>query len=248
MTLLSININKIALLRNSRGRNYPDVDAFSARFLELGVAGITLHPRQDQRHARYSDVDSLGRLCQQRGAELNVEGYPAQEFMDVVLRHRPAQCTLVPDAPDQLTSDHGWDMQRDAALLAPILAQLQAAGIRSSLFVDAGISDADLALARELGADRVELYTEPYAETYGSAENDAIWAQFADTAKRAQQAGLGVNAGHDLNLQNLGRFLQIPGILEVSIGHAVIVESLEQGMDSVTRQYLAIVQAAQAAA
>ncbi|MDE2428256.1 MAG: pyridoxine 5'-phosphate synthase [Burkholderiales bacterium] len=241
MTLLSININKIALLRNSRGRNYPDVDAFAARFLDLGVAGITLHPRQDQRHARYADVASLGELCRQRGAELNVEGYPAQEFMEVVYRYRPAQCTLVPDAPDQLTSDHGWDMQRDADLLRPVLAGLKAAGIRSSLFVDVGISAADLALAKQLGADRVELYTEPYAETYGTPDNDAQLQAFAATALRAQQAGLGVNAGHDLNLDNLGKFLQIKDILEVSIGHAVIVESLEQGMDSVTRQYLDII-------
>lgn len=244
MTLLSVNINKIALLRNSRGRNYPDVDAFAARFLDLGAAGITLHPRQDQRHARYSDVESLGQLCQQRGAELNVEGYPATEFMEVVYRYRPAQCTLVPDAPDQLTSDHGWDMRKDAALLQPVLAGLKAAGIRSSLFVDAGISDADLALAKQMGADRVELYTEPYAETYGTAQNDAVLQTFADTALRAQRAGLGVNAGHDLNLQNLSKFLQIKDILEVSIGHAVIVESLEQGMDNVTRQYLDIIRRA----
>jgi pyridoxine 5-phosphate synthase len=126
--------------------------------------------------------------------------------MEVVYRYRPAQCTLVPDAPDQLTSDHGWDMRKDAALLQPVLAGLKAAGIRSSLFVDAGISDADLALAKQMGADRVELYTEPYAETYGTAQNDAVLQTFADTALRAQRAGLGVNAGHDLNLQNLANF------------------------------------------
>ena len=246
MTLLSININKIALLRNSRGRNYPDVAAFAARCLDLGVAGITLHPRQDQRHARYSDVASLGQLCVQRGAELNVEGYPAREFMDVVAQYRPAQCTLVPDAPDQLTSDHGWDMQKDAELLRPVLAQLKSLNIRSSLFVDVGISAADLALAKQLGADRVELYTEPYAETYGTAENEAVLQAFAATALRAQQAGLGVNAGHDLNLDNLGKFLQIQDILEVSIGHAVIVESLEQGIDTVVTKYLDIIRTARA--
>jgi pyridoxine 5-phosphate synthase len=243
MTLLSVNINKIALLRNSRGRNYPDVDAFAARFLDLGArASRCIRVRINA--TRYSDVESLGQLCQQRGAELNVEGYPATEFMEVVYRYRPAQCTLVPDAPDQLTSDHGWDMRKDAALLQPVLAGLKAAGIRSSLFVDAGISDADLALAKQMGADRVELYTEPYAETYGTAQNDAVLQTFADTALRAQRAGLGVNAGHDLNLQNLGKFLQIKDILEVSIGHAVIVESLEQGMDNVTRQYLDIIRRA----
>jgi len=236
MTLLSININKIALLRNSRGRNYPDVDAFAARFLDLGAAGITLHPRQDQRHARYSDVESLGALCKQRGAELNVEGYPAREFIEVVKRHRPAQCTLVPDAPDQLTSDHGWDFKKDGEMLRSVIAELKALNIRTSLFVD--FDNPDIPVAKELGADRVELYTEPYAEFVGTKLGEEIFKGFAVAAKLAQQSGLGVNAGHDLNLNNLGKFLQIPGILEVSIGHAVIVESLEMGMDSVVKQYM----------
>jgi pyridoxine 5-phosphate synthase len=222
MTLLSVNINKVALIRNSRGRNYPDVTAFAARCLDLGAAGITLHPRPDQRHARYSDVETLGALCQARGVELNVEGYPTREFMDVVIAARPAQCTLVPDEPGQLTSDHGWDLRRHEKQLREVIAELSAHGIRSSLFVD--YDNADIPFARELGADRVELYTEPYAETYGQPENAAIWQGFADAAKLAQDAGLGVNAGHDLNLENLGRFLQIPGILEVSIGHAIVVE------------------------
>ncbi|MFZ6849215.1 pyridoxine 5'-phosphate synthase [Undibacterium sp. RuRC25W] len=239
MTLLSININKIALLRNSRGRNYPDVDAFAARFLDLGAAGITLHPRQDQRHARYSDVESLGALCQQRGAELNVEGYPSREFIDVVKRNRPAQCTLVPDAPDQLTSDHGWDFKKDGAMLRSVIDEFKALNIRTSLFVD--FDNTDIPLAKELGADRVELYTEPYAEFIGTPVGDEILKGFADAAALAQSAGLGVNAGHDLNLTNLGQFLTIPGILEVSIGHAVIVESLEMGMDTVVKQYLEII-------
>ncbi|MEB0138929.1 MULTISPECIES: pyridoxine 5'-phosphate synthase [unclassified Undibacterium] len=242
MTALSININKIALLRNSRGRNYPDVLAFSARCLDLGVGGITLHPRQDQRHARYSDVAELAQLCRARGAELNVEGYPSAEFIEVVKQYRPAQCTLVPDAPDQLTSDHGWDLRRDAAQLAPVLAELDALGIRTSLFVD--VDNRDLPLARELGAARIELYTEPYAETYGQVDAASVFAAFQAAALCAQQAGLGVNAGHDLNLDNLGKFLQIPGILEVSIGHAVIVESLELGMNTVIGRYLDIIRQA----
>ncbi|MFZ6689705.1 pyridoxine 5'-phosphate synthase [Undibacterium sp. SXout11W] len=243
MTLLSININKIALLRNSRGRNYPDVDAFAARFLDLGASGITLHPRQDQRHARYSDVESLGALCKQRGAELNVEGFPAREFVEVVKRHRPAQCTLVPDAPDQLTSDHGWDFKKDGEMLRSIIAELKALNIRTSLFVD--FDNPDIPVAKELGADRVELYTEPYAEFVGTKLGEEIFKGFSVAAKLAQQSGLGVNAGHDLNLNNLGKFLQIPGILEVSIGHAVIVESLEMGMDSVVKQYMDIIRQTQ---
>ena len=235
MTLLSVNINKVALIRNSRGRNYPDVDAFAARCLDLGAAGITLHPRPDQRHARYSDVASLGKLCQARAVELNVEGYPTREFLDVVIANKPAQCTLVPDEPGQLTSDHGWDLCRHENFLRTVIGELKQHGIRSSLFVDH--DNPDIAFAKELGADRVELYTEPYAETFGSPAAEAIWQGFADATKRAQAAGLGVNAGHDLNLQNLGRFLEIPGILEVSIGHAIIVECLEMGVDSVIGQY-----------
>jgi pyridoxine 5-phosphate synthase len=239
MTKLSININKIALLRNSRGRNYPDVDAFAARCLDLGAHGITLHPRQDQRHARYSDVESLGRLCKARGVELNVEGYPVRDFIDVVTKYRPAQCTLVPDALDQLTSDHGWDLVQDADYLRPIIAELKAAGVRVSLFVD--YLNPNIALAKDLGADRVELYTEPYAENFGTPACDAIVQGFLHATQIAQAAGLGVNAGHDLNLQNLDRFLQIPQILEVSIGHAVIVECLEMGINQVIPAYVDIV-------
>ena len=192
--------------------------------------------------ARHSDVETLGALCQARGVELNVEGYPTREFMDVVIAARPAQCTLVPDEPGQLTSDHGWDLRRHEKQLREVIAELSAHGIRSSLFVD--YDNADIPFARELGADRVELYTEPYAETYGQPENAAIWQGFADAAKLAQDAGLGVNAGHDLNLENLGRFLQIPGILEVSIGHAIVVECLEMGVQQVMQAYQSIIQAA----
>lgn len=238
MTALSININKIALLRNSRGRNYPDVQGFAARCLDLGARGITLHPRQDQRHARYSDVETLGALCQARSVELNVEGYPAPDFLEVVKRNKPAQCTLVPDAPDQLTSDHGWDLRKDADFLRPVLAELKSLGIRSSLFID--YDNQDMHLAKELGADRVELYTEPYAEHFGTAKGEEIFQGFMAAAKRAQDVGLGVNAGHDLNLDNLAKFLSIPDILEVSIGHAVVVECLESGIVDVLSKYVKI--------
>jgi pyridoxine 5-phosphate synthase len=238
MTLLSININKIALLRNSRGRNDPDVRAFATRCLDLGAGGITLHPRQDQRHARYSDVAELKTLCQSRGAELNVEGYPTPEFLAVVHQYRPTQCTLVPDAPDQLTSDHGWDLHKDGEFLRPILAELKALGIRSSLFMD--YDNVDMHLAKAIGADRVELYTEPYAEHFGTAQGEAILQGFFAAAKRAKDAGLEVNAGHDLNLENLPAFLCIPNILEVSIGHAAVIECIESGVENVLKQYVSI--------
>jgi pyridoxine 5-phosphate synthase len=239
MTKLSVNINKIALLRNSRGRNYPDVRAFAARCLELGAHGITLHPRPDQRHARYGDVEELQRLCAERGAELNVEGFPSAEFLTVVRRVRPAQCTLVPDAPGQVTTDHGWDFVREAELLRRAVGELTAAGIRVSLFAD--YDQPGIERAREIGADRVELYTEPYAVDFGSAREGAVLDGFRAAAMRAQRAGLGVNAGHDLNLENLARFLAIPGILEVSIGHALVVECIGLGMETAIARYLRLV-------
>ncbi len=238
MTQLSVNINKIALIRNSRGRNYPDVAAFSEHFLQLGAHGITLHPRPDQRHARYSDAHELKAVCDRYNAELNIEGNPTREFLDVVLTVKPAQCTLVPDDPNQVTSDHGWDLLANADFLRAVCAELNAAGVRVSLFVDYDCPN--VALAKELGASRVELYTEPYAETYGTPENEVILAQFAKTAQAAQEAGLGVNGGHDLNLDNLARFIEIPNILEVSIGHGLVVECLEQGMEKTMQGYMNI--------
>ena len=237
MTKLSVNINKIALLRNARGRNYPDVNAFAERCLTLGAHGITLHPRQDQRHARYADVAELKKVCDRHGAELNVEGYPSEEFLAVVKHAKPAQCTLVPDSDDQLTSDHGWDIPQHRDLLRKVIGELH--GVRVSLFVDHDC--ADLALAKQIGAQRVELYTEPYAETYGTEKNAVILESFRSAVRRAQSVGLEVNAGHDLNLQNLARFLEIPGILEVSIGHALIAEAIELGIEKAIGRYLRIV-------
>lgn len=239
MTQLSVNINKIALLRNSRGRNFPDLTAFAARCLELGAHGITLHPRPDQRHARYSDVEQLKPLCDSHGCELNVEGYPTAGFLAVVKRVLPAQCTLVPDAPGQLTSDHGWDLRGQAELLRGVISDLKDHGIRVSLFIDH--DNPDIGAAARLGADRIELYTEPYAEHFGTRQGDAVFQGFLTAAAAAQKTGLGVNAGHDLNLHNLPRFLQIPGILEVSIGHALIVECLDLGIENTIRQYAGIV-------
>ena len=243
MTKLSVNINKVALLRNSRGRNFPDVAAFAERCLQLGADGITLHPRPDQRHARYTDVDELYAVTAAHRSELNVEGFPAPEFLQVVHRVRPAQCTLVPDAPDQLTSDHGWNLSRDAEFLAPIIRNLRDDGIRVSLFVDVDVDPSQLDIAAQLGADRIELYTEPFAENFGSTREMPMLSQFRAAALAAKRAGLGVNAGHDLNRQNLALFLTIPAILEVSIGHALIAESIELGLPAVIGAYRGIIDA-----
>lgn len=238
MAKLSVNINKVALLRNSRGRDYPSVVAFAARCLDLGAEGITLHPRPDQRHARYSDITTLKELCDAKGAELNVEGYPTEEFLAAVFAARPTQCTLVPDQPGQLTSDHGWQIATHETMLRKAVEQLVERGIRVSLFMD--FESGEMGAAKAIGAERVELYTEPYAAAHGSVAGEAVLAGFARAAFRAQDAGLGVNAGHDLNLGNLKNFLTIPSILEVSIGHALIVECLEEGLPAVMAHYLRI--------
>ncbi len=239
MTILSVNVNKIALLRNSRGRNFPDVLLFVRRLIGLGVKGITVHPRQDERHVTRQDVVDITALLREfPGLEFNIEGYPSPEFMDLIVRARPAQCTLVPDAPDQLTSDHGWDVRVNAALLRNVLEQLRGLGVRSSLFLDPSVESVEQ--VPEVGPDRIELYTEAYARAFGTPQEAAVFESYRAAAQRASELGIGLNAGHDLDLHNLARFLQIPAILEVSIGHALVVESLEQGIDNVVRQYLAI--------
>lgn len=239
MTLLSVNVNKIALLRNSRGSNYPDVTEFVRRAIDLGVRGITVHPRPDERHITRQDVHDIARLLEQHPqVEFNIEGYPSGPFLALIDEVRPAQCTLVPDEPGQLTSDHGWDMRGSADLLAEVLERLRAMTVRSSLFMD---PDPDAAApAAALGADRVELYTEDYARAWGTDREASVLEQYRRTATAATEAGLGINAGHDLNLGNLPRFLEIPGIQEVSIGHALVVESLERGFAAVIREYLTI--------
>lgn len=239
MTRLSVNINKVALLRNARGRDYPSVRRFAERCIDYGAHGITLHPRPDQRHATYADIGVLKGLSDEREVELNVEGYPSAGFVAAVTDAGPAQCTLVPDAPAQITSDHGWQVAENRAVLEAAIPALRERGIRVSLFVDHDCRE--LELIRELGADRVELYTEPFADAFGSARCEPLLASFRATAAGAQAAGLGVNAGHDLNLDNLGTFLTVPGILEVSIGHALIVECIDHGLETVIRRYLGII-------
>ena len=239
MTVLSVNLNKIALLRNSRGRDYPNVVGFAQKFYDLGVRGITIHPRQDERHITRQDALNLGRLASDlRNIELNIEGYPSEEFLKLVERVNPTQCTLVPDSPSQLTSDHGWDLTTHLDQIRDTCSRLNSAGIRSAIFLDP--EKDQIRIAPNTGTNRIELYTEEYAATYGTKENDHIFQQFKEAAILAQELGLGVNAGHDLDLVNLSRFLRIDGILEVSIGHALTIESIEKGMDEVIGKYLDI--------
>lgn len=241
-TQLSVNLNKIALLRNARGRDYPSVIEFSRKVLETTAVGVTMHPRPDQRHARNSDVYELAELLiDNPGKELNIEGNPADEFMKLVLDIKPHQCTLVPDDPDQVTSDHGWDLHRDMDFVRSQVARLNDVGIRTSIFMDPVATDMEL--AAQTGTDRIELYTEQYAENYGHHDQDKILRLYRQTAETAQQQGMAVNAGHDLNLDNLELFLTgVSDVREVSIGHAITVESLEYGFTPTLKRYLEIIE------
>jgi pyridoxine 5-phosphate synthase len=243
VTKFSVNLNKIALLRNSRGGNTPDVLAIARRCLAGGVHGITVHPRPDQRHSRYDDVRALADFISPLpGLELNVEGFPGDAYMALMLETRPHQATLVPDAPHQLTSDHGWDVVAEGQRLQPIIRRLKDAGIRVSLFLDPRLEQVDAAAAA--GADRIELYTEAWAAAFGTPRAADVLDTYAAAARRAQPLGLGVNAGHDLNLRNLGLFLDaVPDVREVSIGHAFVCDALEYGLEGTIGRYLAIVNA-----
>jgi pyridoxine 5-phosphate synthase len=242
MTRLSVNLNKVALLRNSRNIGIPSVKRAALRCIEAGAHGITVHPRPDQRHIRPADVYELAELVANHdGVEFNVEGNPFPEFMQMMRKVRPAQCTLVPDSPEAVTSDHGWDLVEEADRLRPLISALRDLNIRVSLFMDA--DSIQWQQARELGADRVELYTQPYAEAFARGDFEPVLAKYAGAAEAAQAAGLGVNAGHDLNLKNLGKFCRIPGVLEVSIGHALIADALEMGFHNAVKAYLHVLAA-----
>jgi pyridoxine 5-phosphate synthase len=242
MTRLSVNLNKVALLRNSRNIGIPSVKRAALRCIEAGAHGITVHPRPDQRHIRPADVYELAELVANHdGVEFNVEGNPFPEFMQMMRKARPAQCTLVPDSPEAVTSDHGWDLVEEADRLRPLISALRDLNIRVSLFMDA--DSIQWQQARELGADRVELYTQPYAEAFARGDFEPVLAKYAGAAEAAQAAGLGVNAGHDLNLKNLGKFCRIPGVLEVSIGHALIADALEMGFHNAVKAYLHVLAA-----
>ena len=233
MTRLSVNINKVATIRNARGENNPDLVRFALACEAAGAQGITVHPRPDERHIRRSDVPLLKQAI---STELNIEGYPSEDFMRLVLEAHPAQVTLVPDAPGQLTSNHGWDVMSNSQMLSSIIKRFQEAGIRVSIFVD---PDSNQVLeAKLIGADRVELYTKAYADSYAVNRAHAI-APYVDAASVARVCGIGINAGHDLSLENLRYFHEmIPWIDEVSIGHALICDALYLGLYATVRAYL----------
>ena len=237
-TALSVNLNKVALLRNTRSLGIPSVMRAATVALEAGAHGITVHPRPDQRHIRPADVDELSVLLQQwPQCEFNIEGNPFHNLMDFVRSLRPQQCTFVPDSVEQSTSDHGWRFPHDAERLAPLVAEARALGVRVSLFMDP--LPESMAAARQMGADRVELYTERFARSFGTPDESGVTAGYAATAAAALREGLGVNAGHDLNRANLTAFLAaVPGVLEVSIGHALIADALELGLAETVRAYL----------
>ena len=246
MTVLSVNVNKVAVLRNSRGGSEPSVLAAAEAAIAAGAGGITVHPRPDQRHIRPDDVFALAGLVAGR-VEYNLEGNPFAParpgypgFLAMVAQVRSQQATLVPDGDGQLTSDHGFDLPRDADRLRPLVAELKALGVRVSLFMDAGARGLDLAVA--MGVDRIELYTGPYAEAHAAGDASAALALCAGTAREAAALGLGVNAGHDLSQANLGDFLRgVPGVQEVSIGHALFSEALHAGLVPTVQAYLSII-------
>ena len=246
-TALSVNLNKVALVRNTRHLGIPSVTRAATLCLQAGASGITVHPRPDARHIRASDVLELAQLMHDwPDREFNIEGNPFHNLMDcvgdLVARKLPVhQVTFVPDGEGQFTSDHGWNFPQDAARLRPLIAQCHAMGLRVSLFMDA--EPGAMSAARDVGADRVELYTEPYAAAWGQAQQAAQLARFAAAAQAALDVGLGVNAGHDLNLHNLRAFArQVPGLSEVSIGHALIGDALEQGYAAAVKAYLRCLQ------
>ncbi|HEX7891564.1 MAG TPA: pyridoxine 5'-phosphate synthase [Ramlibacter sp.] len=241
-TALSVNLNKVALVRNTRHLGIPSVTRAATLCLQAGAHGITVHPRPDARHIRADDVRELHALLKTDWpqAEFNIEGNPFHNLMDFVRELRPQQCTFVPDSEGQFTSDHGWNLRADGERVRPLIAEAKKLGVRVSLFMDA--EPEQMPLAKALGADRIELYTEPYAAAWGTPAQDEQLRRFAAAARAAQAAGLGINAGHDLNRHNLPDFLRaVPGVQEVSIGHALIADALELGYTATIRDYLAAI-------
>lgn len=237
MTKLSVNLNKVALLRNSRGAHNPSPLVAAKAVLDAGADGITLHWRSDNRHTRKDDVVALRELCAQRGVEFNLEGDARGELVELALELRVSQFTLVPVTPGEVTSDHGWRLPHEAPIISPIIARMKTAGIRTAIFMDA--HPEAMALASQTGTDRVELYTEPYAAAFGTAGVVAELARLVDTVHAAKVAGLGVNAGHDLNLANLPTFARaLPDVAEVSIGHALVADALYLGFGATIARYV----------
>lgn len=233
MTRLSVNINKIATLRNARGGNTPNVCKMALDCERFGAEGITVHPRPDERHIRYQDVMDLKDLVT---TEFNIEGYPTEDFIDLVLKAKPAQVTLVPDPPEAITSNAGWDTVANKDFLIEVINRFKAANIRTSIFVDTNLKNVEGAKAT--GTDRIELYTEPFADNYPNNPEEAV-RPFAIAAEKAHELGLGVNAGHDLSLENLKFFNDnVPNLAEVSIGHALVADALYFGMENTVQMYL----------
>ncbi len=234
MVKLSVNVNKIATLRNARGGDRPNVVQAARTCIEAGCHGITVHPRPDGRHIRIQDVLDLTAMLT---VEFNIEGYPSPEFLDLVCRVRPTQCTLVPDPPDVLTSNAGWNLEGEVAWLGEVLKRLHDHGIRTSLFLEP--NPEQVRRAKGIGTDRIELYTEHYARLFHTPEREQVFAPYYQAALTAREVGLGLNAGHDLDLNNLPFFAQhIPGLLEVSIGHALICDALDIGLREAVKAYL----------
>ncbi|HOY41617.1 MAG TPA: pyridoxine 5'-phosphate synthase [Chitinophagales bacterium] len=233
MTRLSVNLNKIALIRNARGSNYPDLIQVAKDCERFGAQGITVHPRPDERHCKFSDLQLLKENCH---TEFNIEGFPDRHFLDAIINVKPHQCTLVPDAPGQITSDHGWNTIAQKDFLKEVIAELKSKDIRVSLFIDADA--AMIEGAANIGADRIEYYTGPYAKNYAANPERAI-KEIKETCEIAIAAGLGINAGHDLNLENL-KYLKdtLPQLDEVSIGHALICDAIYLGLENTIRLYL----------
>jgi len=243
MTKLSVNLNKVALLRNQRNIDIPSVIETGKIVIKAGANGVTVHPRPDERHIRYADVYELAALLATKSnVEFNIEGNPfTGKYMEIVPKVKPNQTTLVPDAPGANTSDHGWNLQANRDRLIPVIKQLKDLGIRISLFMDPDVPG--IRTAKEIGADRVELYTEPYAGAFRTGRKlDEVLQRYVTAARAASDLGLGLNAGHDLNLKNLARFCSaVPGLLEVSIGHALIADAIEIGLYSAVEEYLKVI-------
>ena len=245
-TALSVNVNKVALLRNTRHLGIPSVVRAAQICLQAGAQGITIHPRPDERHIRAQDVFELHELLKNwPQAEFNIEGNPTQNLMDFIRQTRPHQATFVPDSEDQFTSDHGWTFPQDAERLKPLIDECKALGVRVSLFMDP--VPEQMAAAKAVGADRVELYTEPFAANWGKASQEQQLQTYAAAAQAAMDTGLGINAGHDLNRDNLAAFVaRVPGLAEVSIGHALIADALELGYAETVKAYQACIDAGMA--
>jgi pyridoxine 5-phosphate synthase len=241
MTKLSVNVNKLATLRNSREKNNPDILQMTLDIIAFGAEGITVHPRPDGRHIRVSDVHAISNAIT---VEFNIEGYPDELFMNLVKEIKPEQCTLVPDAPNVLTSNAGWDIEQHVNFLQEAVDSLHQSGIRTSLFIEPlTITPQAVQLLGQTKTDRVELYTEAYADAFGTAEQATVTGTYKRVAAQINQLGIGLNAGHDLNLDNLSYFIQeIPSVLEVSIGHALICDALYLGMKDTISRYLSCLQ------